>query len=278
MIKAIQIIEDYYRLSSAQQGLEFQRTQEGYLGGRILGPDSQHKGWRMQAFHDADEIEDDALLPDGMRLVVIPDSLKSTLLCYKPEEESKAREKSWSREQYLISLLGHGVVQPLLVFGPRAGVYEVAKQMVEQHVKEFGVPEPWIGYRIERFFNGSVRGAVDYNADNEPYKKNSISDWRKPGASEWSWGSWLSKEDDFRELTLSLSRIALERCEREPKEEEDLSARSYFERIQKKLGCYTCYYADSRKLGESGCCTSRSGPQPGGDGKCLIWLLGHNCK
>ena len=124
-------------------------------------------------------------------------------------------ERSPLREQYLISLLGHGVVQPLLVFGPRAGVYEVAKQMVERHVKEFGVPEPWIGYRIDRFFNGSIREAAEYNAGDEQYKN---SDWREPGASEWSWGNWLSKEGDFRELTLSLSRIALEHCERDPEE------------------------------------------------------------
>ena len=133
MIKAIQIIEFYGGFASAQQGLEFQRTQEGYLGGRLLGPDSQHQGWRMQAFYDAEGVEDGVLLPDGMRLVVIPDSLRSTLLCYKPEE---------------------------------------------------------------------------------------------------------------------------------PKEEEDLSARSYFGRVQKKLGCYTCRFADPHKLGESGCCTARGGPSP----------------
>jgi hypothetical protein len=90
MIKAIQIIEFYDSFASAQQGLEFQRTQEGYLGGRILGPDSQHEGWRVQAFHDADGIEEGTLLPDGMRLVVIPDSLKSTLFQYEPAAVSRS--------------------------------------------------------------------------------------------------------------------------------------------------------------------------------------------
>jgi len=149
MTKAIQVIEFYDGFASAQQGLEFQRTQEGYLGGRLLGPGSLHKDWRMQVFHDADGIEDGAPLPDGMRLVVIPDSLKSTLLRYKPEE---------------------------------------------------------------------------------------------------------------------------------PKEEEDFSARSNFEQVQKKLGCYTCYYADLDALGKRDCCSSRGGPQPDGDGECQSWLLGHNCK
>jgi hypothetical protein len=94
MIKAIQIIEFYDSFASAQQGLEFQRTQEGYLGGRILGPDAAHlhyrTGWRMQAFYDADGVEEGTLLPDGMRLVVIPDSLKRTLFQYEPAAVSRS--------------------------------------------------------------------------------------------------------------------------------------------------------------------------------------------
>lgn len=103
-------------------------------------------------------------------------------------------------EMYLVSLIGYEYdVQALALFGP--GTLEVARRAVEDYVKGFGVPEPWIGFKVERFVGGVAHGSISYNADCEPH---SIPDWREPGACEWKWDELFEHEAGVLELAIAL--------------------------------------------------------------------------
>ena len=84
MRRAIQLVENFGRSPAsacdAAEALECLRDQDGFLGGRVL-PDSPAKpGHRVQAFFE----DEDALLPDGMRRVVVPTGLERALFGAEP--------------------------------------------------------------------------------------------------------------------------------------------------------------------------------------------------
>jgi hypothetical protein len=113
-------------------------------------------------------------------------------------------------DQYLVSLRGYEGTRPLRLFGSDA--HEVAKRMVEISVRENGVPDPWIGYRIERFVNGSICEGMDYIADIELYETK--PDWRKPGVSKWRWGGWFQIDEPL-ELGLEFPKTVLIEAEKD---------------------------------------------------------------
>lgn len=79
---AIQIISKCKSQEEAEQELSWQVGQDGHLGGRVYQDHDQI--WTMQAFQDAEGIEkhNPAIaqwLPDGMRLVFIPQGQRKML-------------------------------------------------------------------------------------------------------------------------------------------------------------------------------------------------------
>ena len=83
---AIQLVETFSLRASASEALDHLKTQDGFLGGRVLSPSEVYVDWRVQAFFqdDADahpesigSIND--WLPDGCRRVVIPDGIAKAL-------------------------------------------------------------------------------------------------------------------------------------------------------------------------------------------------------
>ena len=75
----IQVVEPFGNHGTdAYQALEDFKRQDGFVGGRLLEPDSVTPEWRIQAFLQ-DEPEAAAhpnALPDGMRRVVVMDSMR----------------------------------------------------------------------------------------------------------------------------------------------------------------------------------------------------------
>jgi len=101
---------------------------------------------------------------------------------------------------YLISLLGHEETQSLVLLGANSA--DVAKRAVEERVEKFGVPEPWIGYRVERFESDTVCRAIEYTAD-----ECDNPNWRNPGVSAWKWGKSYDPSRETTELANSLRLI-----------------------------------------------------------------------
>lgn len=84
---AIQYVEGFGHAEKARETIGFLRTQEGYLGGRVLEPVNQvdKNCWRVQAFFESfDHITHNTPLPDGCRLVCLLDGLTHLLAEYTP--------------------------------------------------------------------------------------------------------------------------------------------------------------------------------------------------
>lgn len=81
MRKAIQLIESFELKADAIDALAALKSQDGYLGGRVLYATPEKPSHRVQAFfHDeAPDQMSDAWLPDGCRRVIIPDNLAAAL-------------------------------------------------------------------------------------------------------------------------------------------------------------------------------------------------------
>lgn len=81
MIRALQLTEDFQTAMEAREALDTLRTQAGCLGGRILQPGPTRCSWGIQAFFQDEGISDinGQWLPDGLRRVVIPDSIRERL-------------------------------------------------------------------------------------------------------------------------------------------------------------------------------------------------------
>jgi hypothetical protein len=67
MREAIEVLDAYQCGTDALQSFDFQKAQDGYLGGRILPPSNIYPRYRVQTFHKVDGETD--WLPDGMRRV-----------------------------------------------------------------------------------------------------------------------------------------------------------------------------------------------------------------
>lgn len=85
---AIQVMERFGKEADARECFAFNATQAGFLGGRILEPLGPafwtngaplRTGWTVQVFFDADGVQRGDWLPDGMRLVIIPESQRRAL-------------------------------------------------------------------------------------------------------------------------------------------------------------------------------------------------------
>lgn len=78
-LRAIQIMETAPNEAVAREIFAGQREQIGYLGGRILPPSPVKPGWRVQVFIEDDGGAGSDWLPHGMRRVIIPAGMRSTL-------------------------------------------------------------------------------------------------------------------------------------------------------------------------------------------------------
>ncbi len=88
MLRAIQIYEACETEDEARLIHEAQSQQEGYLGGRVLPPGAGKPGWKSQTFHDATGLSNDGWLPDGCRIVLVPNQL--CLECSIPQVHNGA--------------------------------------------------------------------------------------------------------------------------------------------------------------------------------------------
>ena len=81
MIRAIQYTDSFSSEPEAQAAFGFLAIQDDYLGGRVLPPVNQagKDSWRVQTFHERGEVACEDLLPDGCRLVMVPESQASSL-------------------------------------------------------------------------------------------------------------------------------------------------------------------------------------------------------
>lgn len=80
MMNAIQYVETFAFRAGAEEALNWLRTQDGFIGGRILEPNPADVAWRVQAFFvDDDPAIDPKWLPDGCRYVLIPRQLARVL-------------------------------------------------------------------------------------------------------------------------------------------------------------------------------------------------------
>lgn len=92
MIRAIQSMTDCSNEQEAQEILKGLEIQQGYLASRILPP-APGKPWRVQAFFEDEEIEN-SWLPDGLRRVIIPQSMALRFGLSGPDQKlSKAAVK-----------------------------------------------------------------------------------------------------------------------------------------------------------------------------------------
>lgn len=73
---AIQDVSDASSEEHANQALAVMRSQDGFLGGRVLSPSAGKLTWRVQTFFETDERSAPAWLPDGLRWVLVPPSLQ----------------------------------------------------------------------------------------------------------------------------------------------------------------------------------------------------------
>lgn len=79
--RVIQYIEPCKHEQEAIECLAGLKLQSCYLGGRLLPPVNQidKDMWRVQTFHEADGVSTTDLLPDGCRLVFMPEGLGNQL-------------------------------------------------------------------------------------------------------------------------------------------------------------------------------------------------------
>lgn len=76
MKTAIQVTDTYTSEAEAIQAMEFQKIQEGYLGGRVLPPTASRDGWKMQSFHSWENAAPE-WLPEGMKFVYVPQGVRA---------------------------------------------------------------------------------------------------------------------------------------------------------------------------------------------------------
>lgn len=76
-MQAIQYVETMTSRATAESALGWLGTQVDYMGGRVLEP-GPGKPWRVQAFFDAAGVSA-GWLPDGCRLVTVPDGQRKAL-------------------------------------------------------------------------------------------------------------------------------------------------------------------------------------------------------
>ena len=80
MLKAIQYTDSATDKPAADAMLAHLATQVDYLGGRVLPPRCAHAPWTVQAFFSYAADPPVTWLPDGCRVVFIPDAIRGWLL------------------------------------------------------------------------------------------------------------------------------------------------------------------------------------------------------
>lgn len=72
----VQVTETYPNENDAREAFSAVADQDGYRGGRVMEPNAVEPRWKVQAFFQ-DEPEAAGWLPDGMRRVMVPDSVRA---------------------------------------------------------------------------------------------------------------------------------------------------------------------------------------------------------
>ncbi len=68
----LQVLGDHKSEEEAHQALSLQRTQDGFVGGRVYRTNKSGQGpWRAQSFHVDEPAMKDSVMPDGMRRVLV---------------------------------------------------------------------------------------------------------------------------------------------------------------------------------------------------------------
>lgn len=102
-----------------------------------------------------------------------------------------------NKEIFLVSLNGYDDSY-LLVAGQFS--LDTVKRAIEIQVLVKGVPEPWVGYRIDSFINNVVCKSFAYECINDVHL---LPDWREPGVASWVWAEY-DHDKAFVELAISL--------------------------------------------------------------------------
>lgn len=76
---AVQHIEERATETEAREALGFMLSQDDCLGGRLLQPRGMRHTYTVQTFHRANDVQLYGWLPDGCRVVLIPENSRRSL-------------------------------------------------------------------------------------------------------------------------------------------------------------------------------------------------------